>query len=318
MAQRASVAPTPLARRGAGRACAHGRRRGDRRHHHQAREGARCRPDRRAGAVRHSSPTTTPGASTREPRTPARPCFAECSPMRIPHSRSRRASRRTPPRSRKPTGHLDLDAARERARRPRPSAVSAHRRARRASRTGRDDLARRRRRRRLVRAARGSARRESSHDVRGMAARSAAVSPARAVAYDVLLRVFDGDAYADRAFRTAAAQLDERDRALAQRLTFGAVQRVRTLDHAIETLGRRPVATPRRARPGGAPSRCVPARVRRRCRALRRRQRVGRARPSRRTRASGLVHERRAPARRRRASRHCSTRCPRRRRSKRG
>jgi 16S rRNA (cytosine967-C5)-methyltransferase len=61
------------------------------------------------------------------------------------------------------------------------------------------------------------------------------------VAYRVLLRVFDGDAYADRAFRTAAAALDERDRALAQRLTFGAVQRTRTLDHAIETLGRRPV-----------------------------------------------------------------------------
>jgi 16S rRNA (cytosine967-C5)-methyltransferase len=74
-----------------------------------------------------------------------------------------------------------------------------------------------------------------------MAARSAAVSPARTAAYGVLLRVFDGDAYADRAFRTAAAALDERDRALAQRLTFGAVQRARTLDHAIETLGRRPV-----------------------------------------------------------------------------
>jgi 16S rRNA (cytosine967-C5)-methyltransferase len=74
-----------------------------------------------------------------------------------------------------------------------------------------------------------------------MAARSAAVSPARAAAYNVLLRVFDDDAYADRAFRTAAAQLDERDRALAQRLTFGAVQRVRTLDHTIEKLGRRPV-----------------------------------------------------------------------------
>ena len=39
----------------------------------------------------------------------------------------------------------------------------------------------------------------------------------------------------------AAKGLDERDRALAQRLAFGAVQRVRTLDFAIETLGRRPV-----------------------------------------------------------------------------
>ncbi|MBA3433088.1 MAG: 16S rRNA (cytosine(967)-C(5))-methyltransferase RsmB [Actinobacteria bacterium] len=68
-----------------------------------------------------------------------------------------------------------------------------------------------------------------------------ALSPARRAAFQVLLRVFEDDAYADRAFRTAAAGLDERDRALAQRLAFGAVQRVRTLDHAIETLGRRRV-----------------------------------------------------------------------------
>jgi len=69
----------------------------------------------------------------------------------------------------------------------------------------------------------------------------AQISPARRAAYDVLRRVFEDDAYADRAFRTAAEGLDERDRALAQRLAFGAVQRARTLDHAIETLGRRRV-----------------------------------------------------------------------------
>jgi 16S rRNA (cytosine967-C5)-methyltransferase len=57
----------------------------------------------------------------------------------------------------------------------------------------------------------------------------------------VLRRVFEDDAYADRALRTAAARLDERDRALAQRLAYGAVQRVRTLDHVIETIGRRRV-----------------------------------------------------------------------------
>src|SRR5689334_9597251 len=67
------------------------------------------------------------------------------------------------------------------------------------------------------------------------------VSPARRAAYETLLRVFEQDAYADRAFRTAARELDERDRAFAQRLAYGAVQRVRTLDHAIETLGKRPV-----------------------------------------------------------------------------
>src|SRR5262249_23272333 len=45
----------------------------------------------------------------------------------------------------------------------------------------------------------------------------------------------------DRVLRSAAAGLDPRDRALAQRLAFGTVQRVRTLDYAIEILGRRPV-----------------------------------------------------------------------------
>jgi 16S rRNA (cytosine967-C5)-methyltransferase len=67
------------------------------------------------------------------------------------------------------------------------------------------------------------------------------VSPARRVAYEVLLRVFEQDAYADRVFRSAARGLDERERAFAQRLAYGSVQRMRTLDHAIETLGKRPV-----------------------------------------------------------------------------
>jgi 16S rRNA (cytosine967-C5)-methyltransferase len=67
------------------------------------------------------------------------------------------------------------------------------------------------------------------------------VSPARCAAYEVLLRVFEQDAYADRAFRSAAEGLDERERAFARRLAYGSVQRVRTLDHAIESLGRRPV-----------------------------------------------------------------------------
>lgn len=68
-----------------------------------------------------------------------------------------------------------------------------------------------------------------------------AVSPARRAAFDVLMRVFEDGAYADRALRSAVTGLDERDRALAQRLAFGAVQRVRTVDHAIEALGKRPV-----------------------------------------------------------------------------
>ncbi len=63
---------------------------------------------------------------------------------------------------------------------------------------------------------------------------------ARRVAFDVVRRVFEDDAYADRAFRSAAAGLDDRDRAFAMQLAYGTVQRKRTLDHAIDTLGRRP------------------------------------------------------------------------------
>jgi 16S rRNA (cytosine967-C5)-methyltransferase len=64
---------------------------------------------------------------------------------------------------------------------------------------------------------------------------------ARQVAARVLQRVFEEAAFADRAFRSAAEGLGPRDRAFAQQLAYGTVQRVRTLDHAIETLGRRPV-----------------------------------------------------------------------------
>jgi 16S rRNA (cytosine967-C5)-methyltransferase len=64
---------------------------------------------------------------------------------------------------------------------------------------------------------------------------------ARAVAYEVVRRVFEEGAYADRAFRAAAGELDGRDRAFAMQLAYGTVQRVRPLDHAIESLGRRPV-----------------------------------------------------------------------------
>ena len=67
------------------------------------------------------------------------------------------------------------------------------------------------------------------------------VAPARRVAFEVVRRVFEDDAYADRAFAPAAAGLDARDRALAQRIAYGTVQRVRTIDHAIGELGRRPV-----------------------------------------------------------------------------
>jgi 16S rRNA (cytosine967-C5)-methyltransferase len=64
---------------------------------------------------------------------------------------------------------------------------------------------------------------------------------ARGVAYEVVRRVFEEDAYADRVFRAAAERLEPRDRAFAMQLAYGTVQRVRPLDHAIGTLGRRPV-----------------------------------------------------------------------------
>ena len=68
-----------------------------------------------------------------------------------------------------------------------------------------------------------------------------AISPSRRVAFTVLRRVFEDDAYADRVLRAESGALEARDRALARRLAYGAVQRVRTLDHAIETLAKRPV-----------------------------------------------------------------------------
>ena len=64
-------------------------------------------------------------------------------------------------------------------------------------------------------------------------------SPARRVAQRVLLRVFEDGAYADLTFTAAAAGLDDRERAFAQQLAYGTIQRVRTLDHAIEALAGR-------------------------------------------------------------------------------
>lgn len=66
------------------------------------------------------------------------------------------------------------------------------------------------------------------------------IAPARAAAYEVVRRVFERDAYADRALRSAVEGLEDRDRALAQRLAYGTIQRVRTIDHGIDALGRRP------------------------------------------------------------------------------
>jgi 16S rRNA (cytosine967-C5)-methyltransferase len=74
--------------------------------------------------------------------------------------------------------------------------------------------------------------------------RNTGISPARACAYAVVRRVFEEGAYTDRALHAEARRhgLDPRDRALATRLTYGAVQRRATLDHVIEQLAARPVS----------------------------------------------------------------------------
>jgi 16S rRNA (cytosine967-C5)-methyltransferase len=66
------------------------------------------------------------------------------------------------------------------------------------------------------------------------------IAPARVCAHRVLRRVFEGGAYAEKALISEARELDTRDRGLAMRLAFGAVQRAGTLDHLIGTLAGRP------------------------------------------------------------------------------
>lgn len=56
------------------------------------------------------------------------------------------------------------------------------------------------------------------------------VSPARRAAHTVVVRTLQSGAYADRALHSASQGLNARDRALAKRLAFGAVQRRGTLD----------------------------------------------------------------------------------------
>jgi len=68
------------------------------------------------------------------------------------------------------------------------------------------------------------------------------ISPARQLAYEVIRATFEEDAHTERAFRRAADErrLDGRERSQAQRLAFGAVQRRRTIDAAIERVADRP------------------------------------------------------------------------------
>jgi 16S rRNA (cytosine967-C5)-methyltransferase len=70
------------------------------------------------------------------------------------------------------------------------------------------------------------------------------ISPARALAFETIRQTFEQDAFTERAFRQGAERerLDGRDRAQAQRLAYGAVQRRGTSDAAIERLAGRSVS----------------------------------------------------------------------------
>jgi len=67
------------------------------------------------------------------------------------------------------------------------------------------------------------------------------IAPARALAFETVRATFERDAHTERFFREAADRLElaGRERAQAQRLAFGAVQRRGTADAAIEQLAER-------------------------------------------------------------------------------
>lgn len=67
------------------------------------------------------------------------------------------------------------------------------------------------------------------------------ISPARSLAFETVRATFEQDAHSERFFREAADRLElpGRERAQAQRLAFGAVQRRGTTDTAIERLAER-------------------------------------------------------------------------------
>lgn len=72
---------------------------------------------------------------------------------------------------------------------------------------------------------------------------AAPISPARRLAFETVRATFEQDAHTERAFRDRAERLapSGRDRAQAQRLAYGAVQRGGTADAAIERLAERSV-----------------------------------------------------------------------------
>ena len=69
------------------------------------------------------------------------------------------------------------------------------------------------------------------------------IAPARQLAFETIRATFEREAHTELAFRQAAdaAKLDGRERAQAQRLSYGAVQRRGTIDAALERLVDRPL-----------------------------------------------------------------------------
>jgi len=69
------------------------------------------------------------------------------------------------------------------------------------------------------------------------------IAPARALAFETIRQTFEQDAFTERAFRAGADRLglEGRERAQAQRLAYGAVQRRGTADAAIERLAGRSI-----------------------------------------------------------------------------
>ena len=69
------------------------------------------------------------------------------------------------------------------------------------------------------------------------------IAPARSLAFATIRQTFEDGAFTERAFRAGADRLglDGRERAQAQRLAFGAVQRRGTADAAIERLAGRSI-----------------------------------------------------------------------------
>jgi 16S rRNA (cytosine967-C5)-methyltransferase len=70
------------------------------------------------------------------------------------------------------------------------------------------------------------------------------IAPARLLAFETIRQTFEDGAHTERAFRAAADRLEiaGRERAQAQRLAFGAVQRRGTTDAAIERLAGRSIS----------------------------------------------------------------------------